>query len=321
MRMGSAKPITAGGRGPHAFTGVWPVNNDLLRSATAMKIVERLGRGPAFSFEFFPPKDAEGVERLFETIAELKPYDPAYVSVTYGAGGSTQRLTVELVRRIKHEAGIEAMAHLTCVGATREELATVLEELRGHGIDNIIALRGDPPRGEKVFKKTEGGFGNAWELVAFARARYDFCIAAACYPEKHIEALDAQTDLDHLKAKVDAGADFLVTQLFFDNADYYRFVDRARAARIDVPIIAGIMPVTNLAQIQRFTAFCGSRIPASLLAKLEACDGNVDALRAAGVEHATEQCRDLLARGVPGIHFYTLNRSLASRHILDRLRG
>ncbi|HEV8548996.1 MAG TPA: methylenetetrahydrofolate reductase [NAD(P)H] [Polyangiaceae bacterium] len=285
-----------------------------------MKIVDRLGKSPLFSFEFFPPKDAEGVERLFETIAELKPYEPAYVSVTYGAAGSTQRLTVELVQRIKHEVGIEAMAHLTCVGATRDELLRVLEQLRDGGIENVIALRGDPPRGETTFKKTEGGFGNAAELVALMRARYDFCIAAACYPEKHVEATDAHSDLLHLKAKVDAGADFLITQLFFENDDYFRFVERARAAGITVPILAGIMPVTNLSQIKRFTAFCGSRIPASLLARLEACGSDTDAVRAAGVDYATDQCRDLLARGVPGIHFYTLNRSLATRHVLDRLR-
>ena len=286
-----------------------------------MKIVERLGQKPTFSFEFFPPKDAEGVERLFETIAELGPYAPDYVSVTYGAAGSTQRLTVELVRRIKQEVGIEAMAHLTCVGATRDDLAGVLDELRAGGIENVIALRGDPPRGETTFKQTAGGFAHAAELVALTRARFDFCIAAACYPEKHTESPDAETDLRHLKAKVDAGVDFLITQLFFDNADYFRFVDRARKSGITVPIVAGIMPITNLSQVKRFTALCGSSIPAPLLEKLEACGADADAVRALGVEHATAQCQDLLARGAPGIHFYTLNRSLATRHILDRLRA
>jgi methylenetetrahydrofolate reductase (NADPH) len=285
-----------------------------------MKIVDRLGHSPVFSFEFFPPKDAEGVERLFETIAELRPYEPGYVSVTYGAGGGTRRLTVELVRRIKHEVGIEAMAHLTCVGATRQELGAVLAELSASGIENVIALRGDPPRGETRFVKTEGGLEHASELVALIRARHDLCIAAACYPENHVEALDAESDLRFLKAKVDAGADFLITQLFFDNADYFRFVERARAAGIDVPIVAGIMPITNLSQIKRFTALCGARIPAALLASLEACGADADAVRAIGVEHATAQCRDLIARGAPGVHFYTLNRSLATRHVLDRLR-
>jgi methylenetetrahydrofolate reductase (NADPH) len=285
-----------------------------------MKIVERLGASPAFSFEFFPPKDEEGVERLFQTIAELKSYSPAYVSVTYGAGGSTRRLTVDLVRRIKHEVGIEAMAHLTCVGATREELGAVLDQLASDGIDNVIALRGDPPRGATEFVRPEGGFAYGAELLAFIRARYEFCIAAACYPEGHPEAQDLQTDLANLKRKVEAGADFLVTQLFFDNADYFAFVERARAAGIDVPIVAGIMPITNLSQIKRFTAMCGAHIPAWLLAKLEAAGSDSEAVRAVGVEHATAQCRELVARGAPGIHFYTLNRSTATREILERLR-
>jgi methylenetetrahydrofolate reductase (NADPH) len=263
-----------------------------------MKIVEKLGKKPVFSFEFFPPKDAAGVDRLFETIAELKPYQPAYVSVTYGAGGSTRRLTVELVRRIKREAGIEAMAHLTCVGATREELLGVLDELAESGVENVIALRGDPPRGQTSFVRTEGGFGNAVELVRLARSRHDFCLAAACYPEKHPEAPDAETDLARLKVKVDAGAEFLITQLFFDNQDYFRFVERARAIGIDVPIVAGIMPVTNLSQIKRFTALCGACIPAPLLEKLERAGADESAVRAIGVDYATAQCRELLERGV-----------------------
>lgn len=286
-----------------------------------MKIVERLRQGPAFSFEFFPPKDAEGVERLFETIAELRKYEPGYVSVTYGAGGSTRRLTVDLVRRIKQSVGIEAMAHLTCVGATSEELGDVLRELSASGIENVIALRGDPPRGETRFVPTPGGFANAAELITYIRARFDFCVAAACYPERHPEAADAEIDLRHLKAKVDAGADFLITQLFFDNADYFGFVARARAAGIQVPIVPGIMPITNLSQVKRFTALCGSCIPAPLLARLEASGADPEAVGAIGVEHATEQCRGLLAAGVPGIHFYTLNRSLATRHVLERLRA
>jgi methylenetetrahydrofolate reductase (NADPH) len=285
-----------------------------------MKIVERLGKEPAFSFEFFPPKDEAGVEHLFETVAELKSYRPTYVSVTYGAGGSTRRLTVDLVRRIKRETGIEAMAHLTCVGATRAELAGILAEFEASGVENVIALRGDPPRGQTSFVRTEGGFANAVELIELARARFDFCIAAACYPEKHLEAPDAETDLLRLKAKVDAGAEFLITQLFFDNRDYFRFVERARALGITVPIIAGIMPITNLSQIKRFSAFIGATIPAELLSRLESTGADEAAVRAIGVDHATAQCRELLASGAPGIHFYTLNRSHATRHILDRLR-
>jgi methylenetetrahydrofolate reductase (NADPH) len=285
-----------------------------------MKITELLGKSPTFSFEFFPPKDEEGVTRLFQTIAELKPYEPAYVSVTYGAGGSTRKLTVDLVRRIKSAVGIEAMAHLTCVGASQKELGEVLDELVEGSIENVIALRGDPPRGQKAFVRHEGGFAYGSELVRFIRPRYDLCIAAACYPETHTEATDPESDLAHLKSKVDAGADFLITQLFFDNTDYFRFVDRAQRAGIRVPIVAGIMPVTNLSQVKRFTAMCGARIPNELLARLEAA-GDDDAVRAIGVEHATAQCRDLIDRGAPGVHFYTLNRSRATRDILDRLRA
>jgi methylenetetrahydrofolate reductase (NADPH) len=285
-----------------------------------MKIVDKLGKGPAFSFEFFPPRDQEGVERLFETISQLAPYEPAYVSVTYGAGGSTRRLTVELVRRIKQEVGIEAMAHLTCVGATSHDIASVLNELRASNIDNVIALRGDPPKGSSGFVKQEGGFGYASELVAFIKSRWDLCVAAACYPEKHPEAPSAEADLEHLVQKVRAGADVLISQLFFDNGDYFRFVERARRAGIEVPIIPGIWPITNLAQIKRITGMCGASIPAELLAELEAA-GEPARVQAVGVEHAYRQCRELLDRGAPGIHFYTLNRSPATREILDRLRA
>jgi methylenetetrahydrofolate reductase (NADPH) len=286
-----------------------------------MKITDKLSaKIPAFSFEFFPPKDEAGVERLFETVARLQAYDPAYVSVTYGAGGSTRRLTVELVQRIKREAGLEAMAHLTCVGATRDEIKAVLDQLRDGGIDNVLALRGDPQKGETGFVKAEGGFGYASELTAFIRGRYDFCLAGACYPERHPESASADADLQNLKHKVDAGAQFLVTQLFFDSRDYFSFVARARAAGISVPIIAGIMPITNVSQTKRFTALCGACIPAPLLAKLEAASSDLASVQAIGVEHATTQCRELLAGGAPGIHFYTLNRSPATVEVLDRLR-
>ena len=227
---------------------------------------------------------------------------------------------MELVRRIKQETGIEAMAHLTCVGATKDDIRDVLEQLRAAGIENVLPLRGDPPRGETKFVKTEGGFGNAAELVTFIRNGYDFCLGGACYPEKHAEAPDLETDLRYLKAKVDAGAHFLVTQLFFDNADYFGFVDRAAKLGIRCPIVAGIWPITNLSQIQRITGMCGATLPAKLLARLEAVRGDSDAVRRVGVEHATEQCRELVARGVPGIHFYTLNRSHATVEILEALK-
>lgn len=286
-----------------------------------MKISDKLGTGrPAFSFEFFPPKDQEGMDRLFETVARLRGYEPAYVSVTYGAGGSTRRLTVELVRRIKQEAGLETMAHLTCVGATRDQLAEVLDELQAGGIDNVIALRGDPPRGQQAFVPVEGGFSHASQLVAFIRARYDFCIAAACYPEKHPEAVSLDADLLRLKEKVDAGADVLITQLFFDPADYFKFVAHVRNLGVTVPIVPGVMPITNLSQVKRFTALCGASIPKDLLARLEAAGNDAEAVQRIGVEHATRQCRALLEGGAPGIHFYTLNRSRATVDILDRLR-
>jgi methylenetetrahydrofolate reductase (NADPH) len=286
-----------------------------------MRIVEKLGgSSPAISFEFFPPKDQEGVDRLFATVAELSPFAPAYVSVTYGAGGSTRQLTVDLVGRIQREVGIEAMAHLTCVGATRAELAGVLDQLEQNGVQNVIALRGDPPKGSTTFVTPEGGFGHASELAAFVKQRGRFCVAGACYPEKHPEAASLEVDMANLKRKVDAGAEFLITQLFFDNADYFAFVERARSIGITVPIIAGIMPVTNVSQIKRFTAMCGAGMPDALLQKLEPAAADADAVGEIGVQHAVEQCRELLAKGAPGVHFYTLNRSRATVEILKRLR-
>ena len=287
-----------------------------------MKIRDRFGGDqPLFSFEFFPPKDDEGVERLFETVANLKPLRPAFVSVTYGAGGSTREKTVAITRRIKREAGIEAMAHLTCVGHGRDEIGELLDEYEDAGIENIMALRGDPPRGDTEFVPHPEGFSHANELIAFIRQRKDFCLGGAGYPEVHPEAPSAEDDLDNLERKIDAGCDFVVTQLFFDERDYFDFVSRAWSEGIEVPIIPGIMPVTNTAQIKRFTQMCGATIPAPLLANLEAAAGDADAVVAAGIEHATRQCRALLEGGAPGIHFYTLNRSLSTRKILANLQG
>jgi methylenetetrahydrofolate reductase (NADPH) len=286
-----------------------------------MRIVDKLLAGaPAFSFEFFPPKDEVGKEQLYRTIAALRGYEPTYVSVTYGAGGSTRRLTVDLVRRIKAEAGLETMAHLTCVGSTVQEVEQVLDQIREAKVENVLALRGDPPKGEACFVKTEGGFEYASELISFIRERYSFCLAAACYPEKHVEAPDIDTDLANLKRKVDAGVELLVTQLFFRPQDYFGFVDRARAVGISVPIMPGIMPITNLSQIKRFTSMCGAHIPEQLLIRLEATGGDADAVRRIGVDHAIQQCRALLDGGAPGIHFYTLNRSHATVDILEALR-
>ena len=263
---------------------------------------------PSFSFEFFPPKTPEGEQKLFETVKTLRELDPTFVSVTYGAGGGDTPMT--------------PMAHLTCVGHTREELHDVLDEMRDAGIENIIALRGDPPKGETEFRQVPGGLSHGSELAALISESYDFCIAGACYPETHPEAPDRDFDLRTVHYKVAAGTSFLITQLFFDNRDYFEFVDRARASGIDVPIIAGIMPITNFDQIKRFTSMCGAAIPPALHEQLEARnkDGE-EAVAELGVAYATLQCADLLARGAPGIHFYTLNKSPATRGILSALKA
>ena len=275
----------------------------------------------AVSFEFFPPKDDAGFASLFATIEALKGLDPSYVSVTYGAGGSTRRKTVELVKRIKHEIGIESMAHLTCVGANRDEIGSVLDDLAAAGLDNVLPLRGDPPKGTSEFVPTPGGFRYANELVAFIRERHSFCLGGACYPEKHPEAPSAEADLDNLKRKVDAGVDFLITQLFFDNDDYLRFRERAVAAGVRAPILAGIMPILNVKQIKRFTRMCGASLPNALRKKIEAVEDDAEAVRQVGIYHATRQCEDLLRDGVPGIHFYTLNRSTATRAIYQSIKS
>ena len=285
-----------------------------------MKISQMLSAGrPLFSFEFFPPKDDAAAAKLVETIADLKLLKPDYVSVTYGAGGSTRTKTLELVGRIKNEVAIEAMAHLTCVGHSKAEIRTILEDLGGRGIDNVLALRGDPPRGQTSFSPHPDGYHYANELATEV-ARMGFCFGVAGYPEKHPEAPSLEADLKNLKRKVDAGASFVTTQLFFQNAHYLDFVARARAAGIRLPIIPGIMPVTNYAQIQRFTALCGACLPQDLQKELEAVQGDLDAVTRIGIRHAALQCEELLHKGAPGIHFYTLNKSHATREILQHLR-
>ena len=286
-----------------------------------VRISDRLKSGfPSFSFEFFPPKTKEGEEKLWAALQELKALHPTFVSVTYGAGGSTRAKTVELTSRIKHELGIEAMAHLTCVNATRDELASVLAELKASHIDNVLALRGDPPKGESKFIATKDGFSFASELVRFVQANGDFCIGGACYPEGHVEAASKYQDLHHLKTKVDGGAEFLITQLFFDNRAYFDFVDRARAAGITLPIIPGIMPIQNAEQIQRFTKMCGASIPEPLLKELEKRRDHPERVHELGVAYATVQALGLIQGGAPGVHFYTLNQSTATREILTAMR-
>jgi methylenetetrahydrofolate reductase (NADPH) len=275
---------------------------------------------PVFSFEFFPPRTPEGERNLFEAVAALRPLAPDFVSVTYGAGGSTRSKTLEIVARIREEHGLEAMAHFTCVGATVDELRGTLEEMAGLGLENVLALRGDPPAGHEEWVKTEGGLEYSRELVQLISAGYDFSIGAACFPETHIHAASPEDDMRHLKEKVDAGVGFLITQLFFDNALYYDFVERARAAGISVPIVPGIMPITGYRQIARVTSMCGATIPDHVLGELDARSESDEAVADFGVAYATMQCADLLAHGAPGIHFYTLNRSPATRAILSTLR-
>ena len=276
---------------------------------------------PTVSFEFFPPKSDEGFEHLYGTIDALRPLRPSFVSVTYGAGGSTRRKTVALVRRIQQEIGIVSMAHLTCVGAARSDLAVVLDTLERGGIENVLALRGDPPRGAEAFQPAPGGFRYASELVGYIRESYRFCLGGACYPETHPEAANPAADLANLKRKVDAGAEFLISQLFYDNGDFLRFRDRAAAAGIAVPILAGIMPIRRLDQARRFARMCGARIPADLLRRMEAAGGDPRAERLIGIAHATGQCRRLLEAGVAGLHFYTLNHSTATRAIYRAIQG
>jgi methylenetetrahydrofolate reductase (NADPH) len=286
-----------------------------------MRIDQLLGQGkPTISFEFFPPKTEAGFVSLYQTVEDLKPMQPSYVSVTYGAGGSTRAKTVELVEKIQNGAGIRSMAHLTCVGHTQEEIGAILDDLWNAGIRNVLALRGDPPAGQAQFVATEGGFAYADELVAFVHQRHDFAIGVAGYPEGHPQCLNRTRDMENLKRKVDNGANFIVTQLFFDNADFYRFRDAARAIGITVPIVAGLMPILNVSQIKRFIGMCGAKIPHPLLLKLESLEKDADAVHAAGVEYAIGQCRDLVANGVDGIHFYTLNKSKATAQICDALK-
>jgi methylenetetrahydrofolate reductase (NADPH) len=294
-----------------------------------MKITDMLRfaaeRGePVFSFEFFPPRNDAGVAGLFETLRALRPLAPSFVSVTWGAGGSSRGRTLEMVTRIKRETEIEAMAHLTCVGASRKDLEEQLAVICDAGITNVLALRGDPPRGQREFIAHPEGLRHASDLVKLARevakARgVDLCIGGACYPEGHPETRDLSQDLRHCKVKVEAGADFLITQLFFDNRRYFEFVGRARAAGIEVPILPGLMPVTNVDQIERFTALCGAHIPAGLAAALRARRDDADAALQLGVAYAALQSAELLRSGAPGVHFYTLNRSTATREIYAEL--
>ncbi|MBV8195795.1 MAG: methylenetetrahydrofolate reductase [NAD(P)H] [Candidatus Dormibacteraeota bacterium] len=274
---------------------------------------------PWFSFEFFPPKTDVGEHNLFDTIAQLRELEPTFVSVTYGAGGSTRIRTLELVARIREETDIEPVAHLTCAGATVDELRNNLDALVAAGIDNILALRGDPADGAEVFEVKPGGLAHGYELIRLIRDNYEVTIGAACYPEKHPETPDADDEVRYARIKEESGATFLVTNLFFDNTAYFDFVTRARAGGVTVPIVPGIMPITNVDQIRRFTQKIGAHLPPRLLDPLEARKSDPDAVLQLGVAWSTLQCAQLLEAGAPGIHFYTLNRSQATRAILTAL--
>lgn len=286
----------------------------------AMRISDELRtRRPFFSFEFFPPADDAGVDDLFRTLETLGSLRPAYVSITYGAGGSTRSRTIEVTKRIQNELGITTMMHVTCVGASKRELRDLFYELRSANIENIMALRGDPPRGQTDFVRAPNGFNYASELIEMLKGEFDFSIGAACYPETHPQAISPEDDIRHLVEKVDAGAQFLVTQICFDNDKYFDFVKRVRAAGVTVPVLPGLWPITNYKQIARIAQLCGSSMHPKLLAELEARADEPEAVKELGVSYATLQATDLLKRGAPGIHFYTLNKSPATRAVVSAL--
>jgi methylenetetrahydrofolate reductase (NADPH) len=277
---------------------------------------------PCFSVEFFPPKTEEGRDALFETVDVLRGLGPSFFSVTYGAGGATREGTLETTRAIKDDYGVEAMAHLSCVGETADRLREIIDRIADAGIENILALRGDPPRGEPDFVQPQGGLGSSAELAALiSEIRPEIAIGGACFPEVHPEAPSLEADLAYLKTKVDAGATFLITQLFYDNRSYFDFVPAARAAGIDVPIIPGIMPMTGFKQIARIAELCEAKIPPALADAMEAAGGDERVEFELGVAYAAQQCADLLRRGAPGIHFYALNRWPATRALLSALQA
>ena len=278
------------------------------------------GGAPVLSLEFFTPKNEAGRLALFRAIERLKAIEPGFVSITCGAAGTTRERTADLAIEVQRELGLTAMAHLVCTGTTRAELDETLHHMKDHGIENVLALRGDPPRGATGWTAVEGGFRHANELTAFVREHFSMSIGGACYPEKHHEAPSLEADIGNLKRKVDAGAEFLITQLFFDNEAYWRFVEKVRGKGIDVPIVPGIMPVLNLANLQRIASLSpGTAIPPGLLRAFETAEGNDEASLQTGVDFAAEQCRALLAKGAPGIHFYTLNRSKATLRTVAEL--
>jgi len=285
-------------------------------------IVELLASDhPTLSVEFFPPKSQEGVETLVESAARIASRKPDFVSVTYGAGGSTRDLSASVSERMKNEVGLQVMPHLTCVASTKEELASILDGFHLDGYRNIMALRGDPPKGQEAFVRTEGGFSHASDLVAFIKSRHpDICLGIAGYPEKHPEAPSLDSDLDALKIKADAGGSFITTQLFFDNSVFYRYMEKVRSRGILLPIVPGIMPVLSLKQIKRITQLCQSRLPESLENQLSQVESDPEAVQRIGVEWASAQIKDLLSNGIPGIHIYALNKASSAIELIDAAR-
>ncbi len=284
-----------------------------------MKIREILKERRTVSFEFFPPREADGVPTVVEVVKDLQRFAPDFVSVTYGAGGGTRAFTEEITMRLKSETRLEVMAHLTCVAQTRSEVHGVLERLQAAGIENVIALRGDRPAGDDSGGPGADEFAHATDLITHIQDNFDFGIAGACYPEGHTESESLETDIGYARMKQELGADFLITQLFYDNDYFFDFQERAAAAGITVPVIPGVLPILSTPQIRRFTSLCGATIPAELDEKLERYADDNRAVREIGIEHATRQAEELWAHGVPGIHFYVLNRRYSVSHILSNL--
>lgn len=288
-----------------------------------MRIDQQLeGPEPSFSVELFPPKSEEARQAMLETVEELGALEPDFFSVTYGAVGATREGTIETVTTIKQDFGFDAMAHLSCVGETTEGLRVILDRLSQVGVENVLALRGDPPRGEGEFEPVEGGLNGSAELAALIATEYpQIAIGASCFPEVHPEAANLEQDLEYLRTKVESGASFLITQLFFDNNLYFDFADAARDAGIEVPIIPGLMPISSYSAIERMAGLCRATIPEPLRESMLALGGDTEAESELGVAYASQQATDLMRRGAPGIHFYSLNRSYATRSILASLRA
>lgn len=287
------------------------------------KIISKLEQGnKVFSVEFFPPKTEEGARQILRTANALKAHKPDFVSITYGAGGSSRERTIDYGELLRDLFNFEVMPHLTCVGHSKDELAAILEGFQKSDFKNIMTLRGDPPKGQKDFKPHPEGLAYASDLVAFIKERYpDFCLGVGGYPEKHPEAVDMVTDLANLKKKVDAGADFITTQLFFRNADYFHFVNECRKVGIEIPIVPGIMAALSFDQVNRFCGFCGATVPRELAGKLELVKSDEQASESVGVDWAYQQVRELLEKGAPGVHLYILNRSNAAITLLQRLNA